>query len=98
MAMSKRMSKTEEMFKLVSELESGASDRQSFARLHGLSIGKLDYWRHRYHRQGQSPSGFTELKAVTQDSCFDIIYPNGVTIRFNGQPDLIRLRQLVTLL
>lgn len=92
------MSKTEEMFKLVSELESGDYDRQSFARLHGLRIGKLDYWRHRYHRQRRGTSGFTELKAVTLDSCFDIIYPNGVTIRLNDQPDPVRLRQLITLL
>lgn len=97
--MSKRKSKTEEMFKLVSELESGDYDRQSFARLHGLSIGKLDYWRHRYHRQLRGASGFTELEAVTQESCcLDIIYPNGVTIRLNDQPDPVRLRQLITLL
>ncbi|MFA7472734.1 MAG: hypothetical protein WCY86_07520 [Spirosomataceae bacterium] len=43
--MSKRTDKIEEMFKLVSELESGDYDRQSFARLHGMSVSKLDYWR-----------------------------------------------------
>lgn len=36
--MSKRADKIEEMFKLVSELESGNYDRQRFARLHGMSV------------------------------------------------------------
>lgn len=57
--MSKRESKSVEMFRLVEELESSGQDRQTFAALHGLSISKLDYWRHRYHHQSQeSPSGF----------------------------------------
>jgi len=96
--MSKRTDKIEEMFKLVSELESGDYDRQSFARLHGMSVSKLDYWRHRFHRQNQIVSGFVELKTVGQESSILITYPNGVTIRLNGQPDPIRLRELVTLL
>ncbi len=96
--MSKRISKTEEMFKLVSELESGEYDRQNFAHLHGMSIGKLDYWRRRYHRQSRESSGFVELKATIQNPCLDIIYPNGVTIRLNDQPDPMRLRELITLL
>lgn len=36
--MLKRDIKSEEMFKLVAELESTDCDRQSFARLHGVSL------------------------------------------------------------
>lgn len=86
------------MFKLVSELESGDYDRQGFARLHGMSVSKLDYWRGRYHRQSQGVGGFAELKAADQESSIAIIYPNGVTVQINGQVDPVRLRQLVTLL
>lgn len=96
--MSQRISEAEEMFKLVSELESGDYDRQSFARLHGMSVSKLDYWRHRYHRQSQGLGGFVELKAAAEESSMAIIYPNGVTVRINGQVAPERLRQLVTLL
>jgi len=96
--MSKRISKAEDMFKLVSELESGDYDRQGFARLHGMSVSKLDYWRGRYHRQSQGVGGFAELKAADQESSIAIIYPNGVTVQINGQVDPVRLRQLVTLL
>ncbi len=47
--MLKREIKSEEMFRLVTELESADCDRQSFARRQGISLSKLDYWRHRYH-------------------------------------------------
>ncbi len=96
--MSKRTDKTEEMFKLVSELESSDYDRQSFARLHGMSISKLDYWRHRFHRKLQTPSGFVELKGGDDQPSVSIIYPNGVTVRIDGPVGAARLRQLVTLL
>jgi transposase-like protein len=97
--MSKRESKSAEMFKLVEELESSGRDRQLFASQHGISLSKLDYWRHRYHHQSQeSPSGFIELKSAPIESPVEIIYPNGVTLRLSGNYGPIRLRELVTLL
>lgn len=86
------------MSKLVSELESSDYDPQSFARLHGLSISKLDYWRHRYHQQGQQGAGFVELKGGNESSWMAIVYPNGVTLRLQGQLSAARLRELVPLL
>ena len=97
--MSKRESKIGEMFRLVEELESCGHDRQAFASLHGLSISKLDYWRHRYHHQNQeSTSGFIELKNAPCNSSIEIIYPNGVMARLSGNYDSAQLRELVTLL
>ena len=78
--MSKRESKSVEMFRLVEELESSGHDRQAFASLRGLSLSKLDYWRHRYHHQNQErTSGFIELKSAPIESSVEIVYPNGVT-------------------
>lgn len=94
--MSKRRTTAEAMFKLVSEMESGGYDRHSFARLHGLSVSKLDYWRDRYRRQ--QDGGFTELRSGDMEGAFEILYPNGVTLRFRTQVDRLVLRQLLTLL
>lgn len=97
--MSKRESKSVEMFRLVEELESSGRNRQVFASHHGISLSKLDYWRHRYHHQSQeSPSGFIELKSAPLESSVEIIYPNGVTVRLSGSSSPVRLRELVTLL
>lgn len=97
--MSKRESKSVEMFRLVEELESSGHDRQAFASMHGLSLSKLDYWRHRYHHQNQEPtSGFIELKSAPVEPYLEIVYPNGVTLRLSGNCGPIRLRELVTLL
>ena len=97
--MSKRESKRIEMFRLVEELESSGHDRQVFASQHGISLSKLDYWRHRYHHQSQEQaSGFIELKNAPLESSFEIVYPNGVTVRLSGSPSPMRLRELVTLL
>ncbi len=97
--MSKRESKSVEMFRLVEELELSGHDRQVFASQHGISLSKLDYWRHRYHHQNQDlTTGFVELKSAPVDSSFEIIYPNGVTVRLSGNFDSARLRELVTLL
>ena len=97
--MSKRESKSMEMFRLVEELESSGQDRQAFASMHGLSLSKLDYWRHRYHHQNQEgTSSFIELKSVSIESSFEIVYPNGVIVRLSGNPNPVRLRELVTLL
>lgn len=97
--MSKRESKSIEMFRLVEELESSGQDRQVFSSLHGISLSKLDYWRHRYHHQSQEQaSGFIELKNASVDSSTEIVYPNGVIVRLSGTPNPVRLRELVTLL
>lgn len=96
--MSKRASKSVEMFRLVEELESSGRDRQVFASQHGITLSKLDYWRHRYHRQNQDMSGFVELKSAPIESFVEIIYPNGVTIRLPGDCSPVRLRGLITLL
>jgi hypothetical protein len=97
--MSKRELKNVEMFRLVEELESSGHDRQVFASQHGISISKLDYWRHRYHHQNrEQTSGFIALKGAPIDSSIEIIYPNGVTIRLSGDCGSVRLRGLVTLL
>ncbi|WP_446717947.1 IS66 family insertion sequence element accessory protein TnpA [Dyadobacter sp. OTU695] len=52
--MFKGAEKAEEMLRLVAELESGGYDRQNFARLHGISVSKLGYWRARYCRQNNN--------------------------------------------
>lgn len=96
--MSKRESKSVEMFRLVEELESSGQDRQTFASLHGIALGKLTYWRSRYHRQHQASSGFVELSGSAGDAGLEIAYPNGVTIRLWGDCGPARLRELVTLL
>ena len=88
--MSKRESKSMEMFRLVEELESSGQDRQVFSSLHGIS---------RYHHQNQEgTSSFIELKSVSIESSFEIVYPNGVIVRLSGNPNPVRLRELVTLL
>ena len=87
-----------EMFRLVEELESSGQDRQVFASMHGISLSKLDYWRHRYHHQDdEAARGFIELKSVPVDPSLEIIYPIGVTIRLSGDSSSVRLRELVTL-
>jgi transposase-like protein len=97
--MSKRESKSVEMFRLVEELESSGYDRQVFASQHGISLSKLDYWRHRYHHQNrEGTSGFIELRSAPIDSSIEIVYSNGVTIRLSGDSSPVRLRELVTLL
>ena len=97
--MSKRESKSVEMFRLVAELESSGHDRQAFATKQGVSLSKLDYWRHRYHHQNQELiSGFIELKSAPCDLSFEIVYPNGVTLRLPRNCGPVRLRELVTLL
>ncbi len=96
--MSKLESKSVEMFRLVEELELSGQDRQTFASLHGITLGKLAYWRGRYHRQNQDSSGFVELSGAPSDAGLEIVYPNGVTIRLWGYCGPARLRELVTLL
>ena len=96
--MSNSARKAEEMYRLVNELESGGYDRQSFARLHGIGVSKLDYWRTRYRRQNGKGSGFIQLSCKSNPVSLEIHYPNGVSIRVNGDPGQMRLRELVTLL
>lgn len=96
--MSKRESKSHEMFRLVEALESSGQDRQTFATLHGITLGKLAYWRGRYHRQSQASSGFVELSGAPAEVGLEITYPNGVSLRLSGDCSPARLRQLVTLL
>ncbi|WAC13214.1 IS66 family insertion sequence element accessory protein TnpA [Dyadobacter pollutisoli] len=90
--------KAEEMLRLVTELESGEYDRQSFARLHGISVSKLDYWRARYRRQHSGRSGFVEIVNEPEPVLLEIVYPSGVLIRVKGELATARLRELVTLL
>ena len=96
--MTKLESKSVAMFRLIEELESSGQDRQAFASLHGITLGKLAYWRGRYHRQNQNSSGFVELSGTPGDPGLEIAYPNGVTIRLPGDCGPARLRELVTLL
>lgn len=90
--------KAEEMLRLVAELESGGYDRQSFARLHGISVSKLDYWRARYRRQHRDRSGFVEIVNEPEPVLLEVVYPSGVLIRVKGDLATARLRELVTLL
>ena len=96
--MSNSARKAEEMYRLVNELESGGYDRQSFARLHGIGVAKLDYWRARYRRKNGKGSGFIQLSCKPDSVSLEILYPNGVCVRVNGDPGQVRLHELVTLL
>lgn len=95
--MSKSAGKVEEMYRLMGEMESGGYDRQSFATLHGMSVSKLDYWRSRYRQQNTEGSGFVEVSGKPGPVSLEVIYPNGITIRLNGDVDRMRLRELITL-
>jgi hypothetical protein len=96
--MLKGAEKAEEMYRLVTELELGGYDRQSFARLHGISVSKLDYWRARYRRQHSDRSGFVEIVGEPEPVLLEVVYPSGVLIRVKTDLASARLRQLVTLL
>ncbi|GLU57379.1 IS66 family insertion sequence element accessory protein TnpA [Dyadobacter frigoris] len=96
--MLKVVEKAEEMYRLVSDFESGGYTRQSFADLHGVSVSKLDYWRVRYRNQNTEHSGFVEIGRKSDPVSIEIVYPTGVSIRINADLDPARLRQLVTLL
>lgn len=100
--MLKVVEKAGEMYRLVSDFESGGYTRQSFTDLHGVSVSnrptRLDYWRVRYRNQSTEHAGFVQICGKSDPVSIEIVYPTGVSIRINADLDPARLLQLVTLL
>lgn len=85
------MSKTEEMYALMSAYESSGQSRQQFCQASGISLAKFGYWRSKWLKE-QSESACQSQPKVQKFMRFapepastgygyEIVYPNGIRLR-----------------
>lgn len=84
------------MYPLVEEWLEGNGSQRAFCHQQGIRLSTFYYWVKKY-RNERHPSGFVPLE-VTSDgnSGVEVIYPNGVMIRFGGAVQARYLKELIT--
>ena len=85
--------KRERMLSLVGEWRSSGQTQKDFCALHGIKMGTFSYWVAQ-SRDLSNPS-FIALMPNSSASSVEIIYPNGVKLKVDG--DLGLLSRLIHL-
>lgn len=81
------------MLSLVSDWRSSGQTQKDFCAMHGIKIGTFSYWVAQ-SREISEPS-FIALEPTCITSHVEVIYPNGVKLKVDG--DLGLLSQLIHL-
>lgn len=93
----------ETMFPLIEQYLRRSSSQAEFCQRHRLSKSILAYWLGRYRSAHRAPGeGFVELSAPPTGACsphtLEVVYPNGVKLRLNGEVSPDYLRTLIQLI
>ena len=85
----------EEIEATIVEWRNSGLSRKAFCREHKLTYQTFHYWFKRLHVP--SASGFEDVKLSgrTHGSSFELIFPSGVRMVFDGQPSAGWIRELV---
>jgi len=86
------------MFPLIDEYRAGNLTQKQFCQRHNLPLWTFHYWLRKYRKQpiaSATPAAFVPVRIAktagpVQPNC-EIVYPNGVTLRFHHpvEPDLL---------
>lgn len=78
------------------EFESSGLTVAKFCALHGLAKPTFYYWKKKLNEA--SPSSFLQIRTeggASSSALTEILYPNGVKLRFNGRLTVSDLKALV---
>ena len=92
------MSKQGIMFQHVENWKQSGLSQGDYSKKNNINKGALSYWSIKYHNQQKVSNQSNFIKVVKQASLscgnYEIVYPNGVTLRINTS----NLSELSTLL
>ena len=85
----------EQMQATIVEWQNSGLSRKAFCRERKITYQTFHYWFKRLHVP--NASGFEEVKLSgrTQGSAFELVFPSGVRMVFDGQPSAGWIRELV---
>lgn len=92
--------RSRQMFDLVKRAQESELSKQKFCEQHGIAPQTFYYWQKKYREQnsdsseGFVPLTFNKTKQVPP-AFIEIMYPNGTTLRMEGQPDADFIHQLI---
>jgi len=84
----------EEMFPIIESWQSSGLSKRFFCDQQGIPKSVFLYW-HKKYKAEQDPGGFLSMK-IADASCqakIEIVYPNGVILRFSGHTSPAVIRQ-----
>jgi hypothetical protein len=88
----------EEMFPIIEAWQSSGLTKQVFCDQQGMAKSVFFYW-HKKYKAEQDPGGFLPMK-IEDDSShtkIEIVYPNGIMLRFPGNTSSAIIRQYLHL-
>ena len=83
------------MLRIVSDWEQSGKSKKQYCRENGIAYTKFHYWFSRSKEDLSGPGRFIPLEGPSGKAGIEVIYPNGVRLRVDG--DLGLLSRLIHL-
>lgn len=83
------------MVAMIEDWRSSGKSKKQYCLENGINEAKFYYWYSRIKEAGSSSPGFIPIQKPSGISEIEVVYPNGVKLKVNG--DLLLLSQLIHL-